>query len=321
MDWHMVKIELFQKQPMMRKVIYSLIPLYLFALFFYGLHLLWLSVFVFIGGYLTEYFMEKRLKKKVTEAVLITCMLFLLSLPPMTPWWVALAGIVFAVLFGKEVFGGFGRNPFNPAITGRLFIYISFPGLMVQGWLPVEKTWKLWENKGWDLSTFFQKYDAFTSATPLEMIRSGNPPSFFDLIFGFKNGSMGEGMIILIILAAIYLIWTKTASWKIMLSTLLGAAAASAAFFYTGIPKALDPLTSLLSGSLLFVAVFMATDPVSAPKREGLKWIYGLMIGMITIVVRTFSLFPEGVSFALLIANILVPFMEEVIPNPKKVKT
>ncbi|KUK80595.1 MAG: NQR2 and RnfD family protein, partial [Petrotoga mobilis] len=150
----------FQKQVMMRKVLYSLIPIYAFAFYMYGWRLIFLSIFVYGFGILTEYIMERRQKRKVTDAVLVSCTLFVLSLPPATPWWIASIGIIFGVLFAKEVYGGFGRNVFNPAIAGRLFIYITFPNIMTQSWLQPG-------NFGRATS------DILTSATPLQVLANG----------------------------------------------------------------------------------------------------------------------------------------------------
>jgi Na+-transporting NADH:ubiquinone oxidoreductase subunit B len=248
--------------------------------------------------------MEKRKNKKVSEAVLVTCFLIVLSLPPLTPWWIAVIGTVFGVLFGKEVYGGFGRNIFNPAITARIFIYITFANVMTTGWIEPG-------NFG---------VDAVTAATPLTLLRSGETLSSLDLFFGIRAGSFGESSVLLIILAAIYLIWTKTANWRIILSTFLSAAALTGALYWAGIDNALPPVQAIMSGSLLFVTVFMATDPVSAPKKATSQWFYGIIIGVTTILVRTFSLFPEGTSFGVLMGNTFASLLDQ-IKLKKKVKS
>ena len=194
---------MFQKQQIMRKVLYALTPVFLFAVFIYGIMFLAVSVLVFAAGILTEYLFMKKSGKKTSEAVLVTCMIYTLSLPPAVPFWIAAVGIIFGVLFGKCVYGGFGRNIFNPAITGRLFIYIAFPGKMTTLWLAP--------------SIFGLKaIDGMTSATPLEMMREGILPDVWHLLSGLRAGSAGEGAAILIILAAVYLVYTKTANWRTM---------------------------------------------------------------------------------------------------------
>ncbi len=296
-------IMLFQKQLMMRKVVYSLFPIYLAAVFFYGIYFFIVSIAVFAAGIMTEYLFMKYYGKKISEAVLVTCMIYLLSLPPEVPVWIAATGIVFGVLFGKCVYGGFGRNIFNPAITGRLFIYITFPGKMTSLWT---------------VPSFFGfgKIDGIASATPLYMMRQGEIPELLNLFTGLRTGSAGEGFTVLIILAAVYLIYTKTANWKAIASTLASFLVFSTLFFLIGAENSFPPIHAVLSGSILFVAVFMVTDPVSAPKKPQAILVYGLMVGGIAALVRTFSLFPEGTSFGILIGNTFASLFDEWFPKP-----
>ncbi|HEY8542905.1 MAG TPA: RnfABCDGE type electron transport complex subunit D [Pseudothermotoga sp.] len=287
----------FQKQPLMRKVLYSLIPIYVFSFYLYGLRVLWIGFFVFGTGIFTEYVMEKQKKKPVSEAVLVTCSLLLLSLPPSTPWWIAVIGSFFGVFFAKELYGGFGRNIFNPAIVGRLFIYISFPVAMTSKWL-------------------LPKVDVLTSATPLDLLRNGQAVDLKNLFLGVRPGSIGESCIPLIIAAAIYLVLTKTANFRIIISTFSSATILTILLNMAGIGP--SPLAMLLSGSFLFVTVFMATDPVTAPKKKISQWIYGVIIGVCTVLIRNFSLFSEGTSFGVLIGNTFASLLDEI--SSKKVK-
>ncbi len=293
----------FQTQKMMRKVLFSLLPIAVFSIYAYGYRVLWLGLFVFSAGILTEWLMERRHKKKVSEAVLVTCLLFTLSLPPGTPWWVAVVGIVFGVFFAKEVYGGFGRNIFNPAIVSRLFVYLTFPNLLTTGWIAAGHFGA----------------NPVTSATPLTLLKSGKIPELADLFLGFRAGSLGEGPIFLILIAAVYLIWTKTASWRIMLSTLLTGLLLSSLFEWLKVPGALNALPAILSGSFLFVTVFMATDPVSAPKKTASLWVYGSIIGVTSVLIRTFSFFPEGMSFGILVGNTFAPLLDLMFSKKKAV--
>jgi Na+-transporting NADH:ubiquinone oxidoreductase subunit B len=293
--------KLVQKQPLMRRVIIALLPIYAFALYLYGLHLVFLSLIVFPLGIGVEYLFERKRKKKVSEAVFVTCLLYLLSLPPLVPLWIAGAGILFAVFIAKEIFGGFGRNVFNPAIAGRLFVYITFSPHMTSGWL-------LGGNFG---------MDAVTSATPLAQLSAGQNPDLINLLLGFHAGSMGESPIILILLAGVFLAATKTAAVGIMISTMGSAAFLSYTLYLAGAPQALPPLPALLSGSLLFIAVFMATDPVSAPKKLPARIIYGIMIGSLTVLIRMFPLFREGTSFAVLFGNTFAPLLDHIFLKAK----
>lgn len=279
----------FLKQPMMRKVLYSLVPIYLYGIWMYGYRLALSAVVVFALGIGTEWVFERKKSKKVSEAVLVTCALYALAFPPRTPLWIIGVGIVFAVALGKGVYGGFGRNIFNPAITGRAFVYISF-AIALSG----------------SYSSFGAfgsgSVDVIASATPLGIMRSGGQVDILSLLLGARSGAIGEGMLVLIVGAALYLVATKTASWKIIVSSLVMAAALNAGLLLGGVEKAL-PMESLLAGSFMFVTVFMATDPVSAPKRQASHYIYGALIGCTVVIIRTFSAFPEGTSFAILFGN------------------
>ncbi len=295
---------MFQKQIMMRRVVYSLIPITLFSLYSYGLRSLLIHIVVFAAGIATEYIFMKTRKKKVSEAVLVTCALYALSMPPMVPLWIAAVGIVFGVLFGKSIYGGFGRNIFNPAITGRLFVYISFPSYMTSAWMTP--------------GAFGLSADTVTAATPLAVMRSGSMPDLGRLVTGLRSGSLGESAVILIFIAAIYLIYTKTASWRIILSSFLSFTVLSSILFLSGVPSSFPPLESLLSGSVLFVIVFMATDPVTGPKKNGAQYLYGALIGTVTCLVRIFSLFPEGTSFGVLMGNTFASLFDEWFTPRKK---
>lgn len=292
----------FQKQPMMRKMLWALLFVFIFSVFAYGFRVIWLGIWVFTTGVFVEYLFEKQKKKPISEAVLVTCMLFLLSLPPNTPFWVAMIGIAFGVAFGKEVYGGFGRNIFNPAIVGRLFIYITFPNYMTMGWVK---------------PSLFGT-DAVSSATPLALMRQGENLNVLNLLTGWRAGSIGEGPILIILAAAVYLIVTKTASWRLMISTYFSAAALTFLLDVFNVPKALPTLPAILSGSLVFISVFMATEPITAPKKIRSQWIYGIIIGTTGVIIRTFSLFSEGWSFAILMGNLFAPLLDEVIKDKKK---
>jgi Na+-transporting NADH:ubiquinone oxidoreductase subunit B len=293
--------QIIQKQAMMRRVLLSLLPIYAFALYLYGLHLVFLTLVVFPLGLGMELLFERRQKKKATEAVFVTCMLYLLSLPPLVPLWIAGIGILFAVFIAKEIFGGFGRNVFNPAIAGRLFVYITFSPQMTTGWITA--------------GSF--GVDAVSTATPLHQIGAAQHPDLLNLFLGFRPGSFGESPIILILLAAVFLVATKTAKAKIMLSTMGSAAVLAYILELTAVPGAVQALPGLMAGSLLFVAVFMATDPVSAPKKAGAQIVYGVLIGSITILIRLFPLFTEGSSFAVLLGNTFAPLLDQVFTRSK----
>lgn len=306
----------FMKQPTMRKVLYALAPIVLAAIYFFGWRVLALLAVNIASGIFAEWLFKRKSKKPITEAVMVSAVLYTLTLPVRTPLWIGALGIFFGIVFGREVFGGFGRNVFNPALVGRAFVYVSFPAQLTIQWTEAAKG-----GIGSLASLLGPSIDTLASATPMIAFRnSGELASIYDLLVGFVPGSIGETSRILIILAGIYLIVTKTASWQLIVSTLLGFIAASAGFYALGITQVMPPLHGLLSGGILFGAVFMVTDPVSAPKTIEAKWAYGLLIGVITVVIRGFALFSGGVMFAILIGNTFSPLMDEIVKALKKPK-
>lgn len=294
------------KQKMMNKVLYALIPIIIFAVFLYGWRILMVILISNIFAFLTEYmFIRKKKFGKVSMAAFVTGSLLALTLPPTIPFWMAAVGSIVAISFGKMVFGGFGMNVFNPAIVGRTFIYISFPNAMTMQWLqPLTKFpagFTVWQNS-----------NLITTATPMiELNNSAKITELPQLFLGTISGSMGETSAILILLAGIYLIITKTAKWQPMLSVLISFA------LFTSIFYGINPLSFMLSGGLMFGAVFMITDPVSMPKDKIAIWIYGLLVGFLTVFIRKFSLFTEGFMFALLLSNIFMPIIEFALKQIK----
>jgi len=272
---------------------------------------------VFLFGILSEYIFTKPKGKKVSEAVLVSSALYALSMPPAVPLWIAAVGIIFGVIFAKNVFGGFGRNIFNPAIAGRLFVYVAFPDGMQRSFL---QPWR--PGMPWTFG-LGSSVDSATAATPLMDMKEGIAPDLLDMITGFRMGALGESAVILIVLAGLYLIFTKTANWKIILSTFLSFSTVTVALWAVGIAPAgssapFPPISSMLSGSFLFITIFMVTDPVTAPKKPGAQWLYGFLIGGVSAAIRIFSLFPEGVSFGLLIGNTFASLLDEWFSSAKK---
>lgn len=306
----------FMNQKMMRTVLISLIPLMIASIYFFGWRTLMLLLIVTVFGVATEYIFEKQNKKKVSEAVFVTCMLYTMILPPATPYWIAVVGIIFGVMFGKEVFGGFARNVFNPALVARAFVYVSFPAPLTIQWSEAAQGFP------GGFGTYLTKgVEAISQATPMLMFRdTGTMVDFKNLLIGNISGSIGETSAILIILAGIYLIYKKVASWEIMASTILGYLGLSSILYFMGNTEIANPLFSLLSGGFLFGTIFMATDPISSAKTKEGKWIYGILIGIITVIIRGYSLFAGGMMFAILITNTFVPIIDETVKGIKKHK-
>lgn len=274
-----------------------------------------LGVACFFGA-LTEFIFEKKKNKPITEAVYVSAILYTLTLPVRTPLWIVAVGIIFGIVFGKEVFGGFGRNVFNPALVGRAFVYVSFPKFLTGQWTaPFD-----------NLLGGFTKFvgtpiDELASATPMLIFRAtGQMADYWRLFVGNVSGSLGETSALLILLAAVYLLKTKTASWETMVASLTSFLVFNSFFYFTGSSAVPNPLFGVLSGGFLFAVVFMATDPISSPKTKEAKFIYGAIIGLVTVVIRGFALFAGGVMFAILIGNTFAPILDEAVKYMKTQK-
>ena len=302
------KKPLIMKQKIMNRVVLSLVPLAVASVYFFGWKTLAVLAIVNVAGFLSEYIFSRVYKTQVTMAVFVTNFLFALSLPPTIPLWIPVVGIVFGVVFGKMAFGGFGRNVFNPALSGRAFIYVSFGAQMTAARAWVEPA------KGAAGALGMWQSDAISTATFLVRLANGDQVPFLDMFLGNVPGSFGETSALLIILAAIYLIYTKTASWRIILSVLVSYLGLQTIFWLAGVDTAADPISALVSGSLLYGAVFMATDPVSSSQTtERGRVIYGVLIGLLTALIRTFSVWPEAITFSILLANMFAPLLNHLI--------
>lgn len=305
------------KQKIMRNVIIALIPCMAASVYFFG----WRSAAVIAvsvtAAFLTEFLFNLRSKEPVSEAVFVSGIIYALILPPTVPWHVVVIGIAFAILFGKMVFGGFGRNIFNPAMVGRAFVYISFPVAMTASWSPASSF--PWGALGqWTTAT----PDLITSASPMGLLKQGltEAPRLLDLLIGNIAGTMGVTSVIAILIGGIYLIATRTANWKIVVMTIGTYALANLAADLAGMPNAPGALVAVMGGGFLFGAFFMATDPVSAPKTLGAQLVYGAIIASSTFVIRNFSVFNGGLMFSILLANMFAPILDHVFKHTQKKK-
>jgi len=304
------KKPLILKQKPMLQMVYVLIPVALASVYFFGWRALAVLALVNLVGFLTEYIFCRVTKMQVSSAVFVTNFLFALSLPPTIPYWIAVVGIVFGVLFGKMVFGGFGRNIFNPAISGRAFIYISFG-------VPLTSAWVEPFSGG---AAGFTRWaaDATASATPLARLAEGADVPLLNLLFGNVSGSFGETSAVLIILCGLYLMIKKVASFRIVLGGFIGYGVFQVIFWLAGIPQASDPLSGVLAGSFLFGTMFMATDPISASQTtDPGRWIFGIFYGIMCSLIRVFSNWPEAVTFAILLANMFAPLLDHLLKQRK----
>lgn len=306
----------FIKQNMMRTVIISLIPITISSIYFFGWRTLVLLFWVTLFGVGTEWIYEKIQGKKISEAIFVTCILYILTLPPSTPIWIAVVGIVFGVFFGKEVFGGFGRNLFNPALVARAFVYITFPEPLTIKWSEVATAFP-----GGFATYITESIDAVSQATPMLIFReTGEMVALSRLLLGNVPGSLGETSAILIILAGIYLLYKKVAAWQTMAGVLVGFTGLSGLLYLLGNPQIPNPIFGILSGGFLFGMVFMATDPISSPRTKEGKFIYGILIGLVTVIIRGYALFAGGMMFAILIGNTFAPIIDEGVNYIKKIR-
>jgi len=294
----------FLMQPLMIRVCYGLIPCLVVSVYFFGLRSLIMSALVLLFGIATEGAFTLRRGKPITSAVFVSSLIFALSLPPTVPFWIACLGIVFGIVFGKMVFGGFGHNVFNPAMVGRCFIYISFPIALTARWA------EPFSGKFGGLARWSPAVDVLTSATPLAILKAGKSYPLAKLFVGNVPGSLGETAAWAILLGGMYIVATKSAQWRLVLSCLLGGSMMSFGLWTAGIPGVPDPLTSLMAGSFLFGAFFVVTEPISGPKTKGAQWIYGFIVGGLTMLIRKFSSFSAGIMFATLFMNMFAPIMD-----------
>lgn len=307
MDFSKLITKYFMKQKMMRTVLLTLIPIYIFSVFLFGWRVIGLLIVNLLIACLSEYWIMRLINKdkaKISEAALVSAALYTLTLPPVIPFWMSGVGMAFGIIIGKNVFGGFGQNIFNPALVARCFIYVSFPVQMTVQWLnPIGGI--LGGLTKWSASP-----DVISSVTPMinmEMNAISTP--LWKLFLGNTAGSIGETSALLIILGGIYLIRTKTANWKVMASVFASGLFMALVLYASG-QTIYTPIFQILSGGFLFGTVFMATDPVTHPQKDLARIIFGILVGTITIILRTYSLFTEGMMFAILIGNSFSPLID-----------
>lgn len=282
-------------------VLIALIPAYLMSLYFFGLGAFIVSLTSVLSCVLFEFLIQKYLLKQKTTvcdgSAVLTGLLLAFNLPSNLPIWIIIIGALVSIGIGKMSFGGLGNNIFNPALVGRVFLLISFPVQMTTWPEPFQYT---------------SYIDAATGATPLALIAAGQdvPFSLTDMFIGAKSGSLGEVSAIALLLGFAYMLWKKIITWYIPVSIFVVAILMS---FICG----LNPLQQLLSGGMMLGAIYMATDYVSSPMNKKGMLIYGAFIGALTIIIRKFGAYPEGMSFAILIMNAFTPLINTYV-KPKR---
>jgi Na+-translocating ferredoxin:NAD+ oxidoreductase subunit D len=300
---------------LMYGVVLSLVPAFLVSVYLFGTGALMVTLISIASCVLFESAIQKYILKtevRITDgSAIVTGMLLAFNLPSNLPWWMIVIGALFAIGVGKMTYGGLGNNPFNPALVGRVFLLISFPVQMTSWPMPMVSR--------------LQYTDAVTGATPLgmlkEAVRSGETvpevmkqlPDHMQLFLGQMGGSLGEVSAVALLLGFAWLLYKKIITWHIpvfMVGTV---------YIFTGILWLIDPsknaspLFHILTGGILLGAIYMATDLVTSPMTKPGMILFAIGIGIITVVIRVFGAYPEGVSFAILIMNAFVPLINKYV--------
>jgi electron transport complex protein RnfD len=306
----------------MVNVLAALAPAAIFGIVLYGLPAL-LTIVVSVAAAMAGEALFRRItgqKSHVRDlSAVVTGLLLALVLPPSTPLWMTALGAIFAVVVAKEFFGGLGANVFNPALIGRAFLIMSFPAAITTWTLPGGRLMADAAAEG---------IEGLTGATPLGIIKLGGTVAHVGkdfaaaglaasdgywaviktLFIGNHGGTIGESSILLILAGAVYLLLTKTIDWRAPLAMICAA-------FATSLVLGQDPLFGVLGGGVIFGAVFMATDYVSAPLTAKGKIIFGIGAGIITVLIRKWGNYPEGVTYGILIMNGVTPFLNRLLPK------
>jgi Na+-translocating ferredoxin:NAD+ oxidoreductase subunit D len=299
----------------MRRVIFALIPALVWSFVVFGLASIVVTLTAVVACMGFEYAIQKWLLKKEPTlndgSAILTGILLAMNVPSTLPWWIVVIGSLIAIGVGKMSFGGLGQNPFNPALVGRVFLLIAYPVQMT------------------DWPTNLRAVDATSGATPLalikESVKSGKSiadiadqiPTYFDMLLGYTSGSMGEISAILLLIGFGYMLFTKVIRWHIPVFT-LGTIFIFAGILWLANPNQfIDPVFHILTGGAMLGAIYMATDMVTSPMTVKGQLIFGLGIGVLTVAIRTWGAYPEGISFAILIMNAFTPLINNYF-KPKR---
>lgn len=291
----------------MLSVVIALMPATAYGIYLYGLPALGVVVTSIAAAVVSEFLFRKLIKASITVgdfSAVVSGLLLALILPPSTPLWMVALGAIFAIVIAKEFFGGLGANPFNPALIGRAFLLMSFPAAITSWSMP----------KGLGVPA-----DALSAATPLNLLKQGNALAdvaryfgasdtgafYRQLFMGYRSGSIGESSILLVVLGGLFLLGIGVIQWIVPVSVL------GSTFVFSWL-LGMDPVLALLTGGIVFGAFFMATDYATRPLTPKGQAIFGIGIGLITVLIRKFGGYPEGVTYAILIMNALTPFLNKI---------
>ncbi len=285
----------------------ALLPAMLASFYFFGLGavtVMLTSVLacVFFEWAITKFVLKRQRLTILDGSAVLTGMLLAFNLPSNLPLWIIVLGALFAIGVGKMTFGGLGQNVFNPALAGRVFLLISFPVQMTT----------------WPVSGEMSYLDAQTAATPLSLMQKAiiekdasvlnDLPASMDMLIGQTGGSLGEVSALLLLLGAAFMLWKKIITWHIPVS-IIGTVLVFAGLLHLCNPIYADPLQVIFSGGLMLGACYMATDYVTSPMSYKGQLVYGISIGLLTVIIRNWGAYPEGMSFAIIIMNAFTPLI------------
>jgi electron transport complex protein RnfD len=304
---------------LMYGVVLALMPAFFISVFYFGIGAVIVTATSVASCIIFEYLIQRFILKKplsITDgSAMVTGILLAFNLPSNIPVHIIVIGSLVAIGIAKMTFGGLGNNPFNPALVGRVFMLISFPVQMTR-W-PIPEGFKT----GYT--------DAITGATPLALIKEGikngeslsslmgKIPTTFNMFMGKMGGSMGEVAAFALLLGFAYMLYKKIITWHIPVSIIGTVAIFTTILWMLNPEKNANPMFHVLAGGVLLGAIFMATDYVTSPMNPKAMIIYGIGIGFLTVIIRVYGAYPEGVSFAILIMNAFVPLMNTYI-KPKR---
>lgn len=309
----------------MRHVVYALLPLVIYSVYLFGISALALMLVTTFSCMATEHFFCKMATKKSTlldASSAVSGLLLGMTLPPGFPLWMGVVAGFTAIAMGKTLFGGLGFNVFNPALVGRAFVQAAFP-VSITTWTPALATGRYVEFIPSSLALPFMQpnateawsaqvaVDGFTGATPLALMKfQGIITDSYDLLMGNIAGSTGETSTLLILVCGAYLVYKKMLDWRIPAAVILGTALSAELFYFINPDKYPSPAFMLLSGGLMFAAVFMASDMVASPVTPLGIFVFGCLIGFLTVIIRLFGGLTEAVMYAILFGNAATPLIE-----------
>lgn len=291
-------------------VIIALLPALLVGIYYFGIDalLVTLTSVVFCVGF--EWLIQKYILKTKTTisdgSAIITGMLLAFNLPSNVPLWIVAIGALVAIGVAKMSYGGLGKNPFNPALVGRVFLFISFPSKVAMSEWPLPRP-------------LFSPTitDALTGPTPLLMLKNGQAAVDVNMFLGATGGSLGEVSAIALIIGGLIMLFRKVITWHIPVSFITTAGVFALILWLINPTEFIHPAYQLLAGGLLLGAIFMATDMVTSPITYKGQLVFGFGCGLLTIIFRSFGPMPEGVSFAILIMNAVTPLLDKAFaPKP-----